>query len=438
MLILQLTICEMEKAMSSQRYEELVMLRRKFHQCAESGWLEFETTIKIVAYLKELRLEVKYGKEIHGQRQGLATQVQMDKHKTNIEYLKNNFDAEEILQGYTGAVAILDTKIPGPTIALRFDIDANDIEETKVEHRPARDGFASKNKGMMHACGHDGHIAIGLVTAKYMVSRQKDLIGKIIFIFQPAEEGVRGAKSVVQSGILDNVDYILSGHIGFMGRENEIICGVGGFLATNKLDVYFHGQSAHAGAYPELGRNALLAGANCATNLHTLTQYSGGMSRINVGTFHGGTARNVVPSDAKLELETRGETQEINEDLSRRTVEMIEASAKMYGVSCEVVEVGSAPAYKYVENEFSAHVHELLKKQGFNVKENAFLGASEDVTYMFHEVEKNGGKALYLIFGTKLSAPHHHPSFDFSEEVLENSFRCYSEILMDILSKHKL
>jgi aminobenzoyl-glutamate utilization protein A len=421
--------------MSSQRFEELVKLRRSFHQCAESGWLEFETTIKIISYLKELGLEVKYGKAIHGNRQGIATQVEMDRHKTNIEYLKLDFDAEEIVQGYTGAVGILDTKVPGPTIALRFDIDANDIIEAEEEHRPARDGFASKNSGMMHACGHDGHIAIGLVTAKDIVSRQKDLKGKIIFIFQPAEEGVRGAKSIVQSGILENVDYILSGHIGFMGRENEIICGVGGFLATNKLDVYFHGQSAHAGAYPELGRNALLAGANCTINLHTLTQYSGGMSRINVGTLHGGTARNAVPSEAKLELETRGENQEINRDLRRRAEEVIEASAKMYGVSCEVVEVGSAPAYKYVKNEFTDHVLELLKTQGFNVNEDAFMGASEDITYMFDEVEKSEGKALYLIFGTKLSAPHHHPSFDFSEEVLENSFRCYSEILLNFLAK---
>ncbi|MGE5632983.1 MAG: amidohydrolase [Caulobacteraceae bacterium] len=423
--------------MNSAMLQELIELRRGFHRCAESGWLEFETTIRIISYLKELGLEVAYGKRIHSQRQGLPSKQQMDRHKNSIQCSKYDFDTEEILQGYTGAVGILDTKIPGPTVALRFDIDANDIEEAQEDHRPVREGFASKNKGMMHACGHDGHIAIGLTAAKYLSSRRKDLKGKIIFIFQPAEEGVRGAKSLVLSGLLKDVDYILSGHIGFMGKENEIVCGVGGFLATNKLDVYYHGQSAHAGACPELGRNALLAGANCAINLHTLTQYSSGMSRVNVGTFRSGTARNAVAAEAKLQLETRGETQEINEDLQRRAYEVIEASAKMYGVSCEIVEAGSAPAYQYVRNDFSARVLALLKSKGFNVLEGASLGGSEDVSYMFHEVEKNGGTALYLVFGTKLNAPHHHPSFDFDEAALENGFRCYSEIVLDLLMKTK-
>ncbi|MDF2532325.1 MAG: amidohydrolase [Clostridia bacterium] len=423
--------------MNSPMLQKLVELRREFHKCAESGWLEFETTIKIITYLDKLGLEVRYGKTIHGKRQGLPSQEKMDAHKKLKEHLKCDFDVEEIFQGYTGAIGILDTKTPGPTIALRFDIDANDIMEAQENHRPAKEGFSSEHKNMMHACGHDGHIAIGLATAQYIVSRKNDLKGKVIFIFQPAEEGVRGAKSIVQSGILDHVNYILSGHIGFMGKENEIICGVGGFLATSKLDVYFKGQSAHAGAYPEKGRNALLAAANCTINLHTLTQYSGGMSRMNVGTFHAGTARNAVPAEAKIELELRGETQDINEDLRSRVEGMIEASAKMYGVSCEIVEMGSAPAYKYEKNDFSTYVVKLLEAQGFSVSEGASMGASEDVTYLFQEVEKNGGKALYLIFGTALSAPHHHPSFDFSEEVLEASVRSYSKILLNLLMKQK-
>jgi aminobenzoyl-glutamate utilization protein A len=230
---------------------------------------------------------------------------------------------------------------------------------------------------------------------------------------------------------------MLSGHIGFMGREGEVICGVGGFLATTKLDAYFHGKSAHAGANPELGRNALLAAANCAINLHTLTQYSGGMSRMNVGTFRAGTVRNSVPDEAKLELEARGETQEINDDISKRAHQMLEAGAKMYNVGCEIEEVGSAPAYDYSRNEFSTKVLDLLRARGLNVTEGASLGASEDVSYMFREVEKNGGKALYLIFGTTLTAPHHNPKFDFDEEALENGFICYREIILEFAGRDK-
>lgn len=423
--------------MNNTILEDLTRLRREFHQCAESGWLEFETTIKIIAYLKKLGLEIKFGREIHGQRQGLPSAEVINSHRNSLGDLKLDFDAEEILQGYTGAIGILDTGIPGPTIAMRFDIDANDIDETAEDHRPSNEGFASKNKNMMHACGHDGHISIGLKTAEYLVSKRQELRGKLIFIFQPAEEGVRGARSIVESGVLDKVDYILSGHLGFMGKENEVICGVGGFLATNKLDVYFHGVSAHAGANPELGRNALLAAANCSINLHTLTQYSGGMSRVNVGTLHAGTARNAVAAEAKLELETRGETQEINEDLLRRTYDMIEASAKMYGVTYDVAEVGSAPAYQYERDEFSTYVQELLKARGLSISEGASLGGSEDVTYMFREVMKKGGKALYLIFGTKLTALHHHPRFDFDERALENGFKSYCEVALDLLKMNK-
>ena len=232
---------------SSAVSKELIELRRKFHKCAETGWLEFETSIYIIEFLKAQGLDLKYGQSIHGKRIGLPSKSQMDTHKRKITLRKVDFDTSEILQGYTGAVAILDTQKPGPTVALRFDIDALSIDEAQVSHRPFSEGFSSKNKGMMHACGHDGHIAIGLMLAKTLASQRDRLIGKIIFIFQPAEEGVRGAKSMVDSGVLEDADYIFSGHIGFC-KNKQVVCGVGGFLATSKLDVSFIGKAAHAGA----------------------------------------------------------------------------------------------------------------------------------------------------------------------------------------------
>lgn len=424
--------------MENQALKELIRLRREFHQCAEVGWLEYETTIKIIQYLQNSGLKVVYGKTIHGERMGLPERTLMEKHKKNIAGLQVDFDIHEIVEGYTGAVGILDTQRPGPTIALRFDIDSNGIDEdTKEEHRPYKENFISKNKGMMHACGHDGHIAMGLMLARRLSNRKEQLSGKILFLFQPAEEGVRGAKSFVDAGILEDVDYILSGHIGFMAKKNQVICGVGGFLATTKLDIHYYGSPSHAGAYPELGKNALLAGANCAVNLHTLPQFSEGMSRVNVGVLHAGTARNVVPSYAKLEVEIRGETQEINDKLLEKAYHVIEGSGKLHNIEYEVKKVGGAPAYHPQQNEFIAYVMNLLSKYHFEILQNASLGGSEDVSYMFNEVEKNGGKAIYMVFGTDLKAPHHHSSFDFDEEALMNGYTCYKEIVLDLLSKER-
>ncbi|WZL72578.1 amidohydrolase [Clostridiaceae bacterium 35-E11] len=424
--------------MENQALQELICLRREFHQCAEIGWLEYETTIRIIQYLKSFGLEVIYGKQIHSERIGLPEKDLMEEHKKGIIDLHVDFDTQEILEGYTGAIGVLNTQRPGPTIALRFDIDSNGIEEdTKEVHKPYREKFISKNKGMMHACGHDGHIAMGLLLAKKLSNAKEQLSGKILFLFQPAEEGVRGAKSFVDAGVLEDVDYIFSGHIGFMAKKNQVICGVGGFLATTKLDIHYYGRPSHAGAYPELGKNALLAGASCALNLHTLPQFSEGMSRINVGIFQAGTARNVVPSYAKLEVEIRGETQEINDKLLEKAYHIIEGSAKLYDIEYQVKKVGGAPAYHPQQDKFTAYVMDLLHKHDFEILQNASLGGSEDVTYMFNEVEKNGGKALYMVFGTTLKAPHHHSSFDFDEEVLVNGYICYQDIVLDLLSKAK-
>lgn len=182
-------------------FKKIVDLRREFHKCAEIGWLEFETTVKIIEYLKSFGYDVIYGKKIHSERMGLPNESTMRGHKDELK-LKADFDLSEILEGYTGAVGILDTHKDGPTVAMRFDIDANGIEETNdASHLPNKKNFASLNKNMMHACGHDGHIAIGLLVAEKIAERRDNLRGRFIFIFQPAEEGVRGAKSIVGTGV---------------------------------------------------------------------------------------------------------------------------------------------------------------------------------------------------------------------------------------------
>lgn len=407
----------------SMTFEQMSRMRREFHQIAEPGWLEFQTTVKIIEYLKSYGYDdLTYGKAIHGERMGLPTKNKMEDYRDSLS-LEADYDLSEILEGYTGVVAKLDTGKEGPTIAMRFDIDANDVEETHDEvHIPNKEGFRSKNDFAMHACGHDGHITIGLSIAKWLMDEKDDLKGKFIIVFQPAEEGVRGARSMVEAGVLDGADYFLAGHIG-LGVENGVLgLGTIGFLATSKLDVYFEGVPSHAGAAPELGKNALLAAASCALNLHTLTQFASGMTRLNVGTLNAGSGRNVVPGNAMMQIETRGENEEVNEALRKKVDKVIEGSANTFDVEYRIVEAGSAPAYNTYNKEFVDEVGAYLKEDGFKIDIARALGGSEDVTYMMNEVENNGGKALHFMFGTKLAAAHHNNKFDYEEKTIEFAF----------------
>lgn len=144
-------------------------------------------------------------------------------------------------------------------------MDALDLNEQHDDsHRPHRDHFASCNAGMMHACGHDGHTAIGLGLAHVLKQYAAQLNGVIKLIFQPAEEGTRGARAMVAAGVVDDVDYFTAIHIGTGVPAGTVVCGGDNFMATTKFDVQFSGVAAHAGGKPEDGRNALLAAAQAA------------------------------------------------------------------------------------------------------------------------------------------------------------------------------
>lgn len=417
--------------------DNLKDLRREFHKIAEPGWLEIQTTIKIINYLKSYGYNVKYGKDIHSDnRMGLPTKKQRKEYIDSLN-LNVDFDISEILEGYTGAVATIDTGVEGPTIGIRFDIDANEIEESLDEnHIPYKENFRSQNNFAMHACAHDGHIAIGLSIAKWIMEEKNNLKGKFIIIFQPAEEGVRGAKGMVEKGIVDEVDYFLAGHIG-LGLESGILgLGTIGFLSTSKMDIHFKGVPSHAGAAPELGKNALLAAASCSLNLHTLTQFSSGTTRLNVGILNAGTARNIVPSKATMKIEIRGENADITQKLDEKVRNVVEGSAKAFDVEYEIIAEGEAPAYNTYDKEFVEIISKNLKQKGFNIDIARSLGGSEDVTYMMNRVEENGGKSIHFGFGSNLSGAHHNNKFDFEEETLDMAFDALCNTIKLLVEKN--
>lgn len=403
--------------------QALITLRRKLHQMAEPGWLEMATTVFLIDYLLDLGFEVQYGRAIHGPEQmGRPDPTVIEAHAAGLAVTRE-YDISDILAGYTGLIARWDTGRPGKTYGLRFDIDANEVPESDdPAHRPAAEGFASRNHGAMHACGHDGHMTIGLGLAEW-IAQADDLTGRYVLIFQPAEEGVRGAKSMVESGQLAGIDVFLSGHIG-LGTPSGIL-GVGtvGFYATSKLDITFSGVPAHAGAKPEDGRNALLGACSFSLQAHSLPQFSSGISRINVGTLQAGTGRNVVPAQAKLTIETRGEVSAINQAIKERLIAMAEGTALSFGLSHSVQEVGGAPAWTEDSAPVIPELFDYLSQAGFDIKKSPRLGGSEDVTYMMQDVLDNGGQVVHFIFGADLSAGHHNDRFDFDEDVLEMALR---------------
>ncbi|HPR91034.1 MAG TPA: amidohydrolase, partial [Synergistaceae bacterium] len=252
----------MKTTMDSSMKQRLVQLRREFHAHAETGWTEFWTTAKIAGILKNLGYQVSVGKEILDLESVMGRPSEDEMAKYIERAVHQGADPEWIkrMDGYTGAVAVLDTGKKGPTLAFRFDIDAVDVAEAAEEnHRPFREGFASMNENAMHSCGHDAHTVIGLGFAELLMRRKEELKGVFKLIFQPAEEGVRGGKAVAMKGILDDVDYFLGAHIGMGIPTGNVAPGCGDFLCTTKFDAVYKGKAAHAGGAPNEGKNALLA-----------------------------------------------------------------------------------------------------------------------------------------------------------------------------------
>ena len=340
--------------------------------------------------------------------------------------------------GKTGIVATMKTEQPGKTVAFRFDMDCNDVEEEKEEtHRPSKEGFVSQHKRAMHACGHDGHVTIGLAAAKLLAANKARLSGTIKLIFQPAEEGVRGAYAMVNAGVVDDVDYLFGGHIGFKATtDNCLVTLTDGFLATTKLDAFFTGVSAHAGAAPEQGKNALLAAAQAAISLNTISRHSKGSSRINVGVLNAGTGRNVVPDVASIKLETRGATTEIDEYMVTEAKRIINACAAMYDVDVKIVMAGAAPAC-FADKELGHEVAELIEEKCHydEVLEYVDMGGSEDCGYFMERVQQRGGRALYMMYGTQIAAGHHNSHFDFNEDCMWKAAATITEIAVHFSNK---
>lgn len=411
--------------LAQELQEKTIARRRDFHRYAEVAWTEFRTASIVADTLEKLGYSVQAGDEVIAPEamMGVPSEAELEKQvKRALEQGANPRWIEKMQGGKTGVMGTLNFSEAGPTVVLRFDMDANDAVEAMNEtHRPYLENFASINKGAMHACGHDGHTAAGLAIAEILAELKAELKGKVKIIFQPAEEGVRGAKAMVAKGIVDDADYLLGMHLGFqVDKTGYLACNMQGFLATSKYDAVFRGVPAHAGAAPETGKNALLAAATAVLNLQAISRHSEGVSRINVGVMTAGTGRNVIPPNATIKFETRGMTTAINEYVANEALRIIEGAAAMQGVEVLVSEMGGAAGCSN-----SPELVSLITKtaERLNIFEHIIpecnFGASEDCSYFMERVQQRGGQAAYALIGSNLAAGHHDSYFDFDEASLE-------------------
>lgn len=409
-------------------YEQrLLHYRRDFHRHPETAWLEYRTSAILANRLEELGCDVRAGEEIIDPGYMISPVEEAERNRQIDKVQEEMPELAPYLQrmgNATGVIGVMDTHRPGPLTAFRFDIDALPIEEAyNSSHLPCRQNFRSLWGQRMHACGHDGHSAVGIVLAEKIINNLDKFCGRFMFIFQPAEEGAKGGKSITDSWRYPIPDYLFAFHIGF-AKADELVCGVDRFLVTTKFDVTFTGESAHAGTTPNKTRNALLAAAEATLRFQDIPPSPEGTTRVNIGCFTAGEARNAIASKAYLQGETRGETEKLDAYVMDQVQKLIPQCAAHYQAGSELCVVGrtaSEPSDTRLCRLIARQAEELGIYREITLHKH--FPASEDATWLMRMVREHGGEASYLLFGAALEAGHHSPEFDFDEQVLMKALR---------------
>ena len=407
--------------MSRDVRNRLSDLRREFHRHPEPGWCELRTTARVVDELERIGVDdLAVGEEALAADERMAVPPKDELDEWLARAIREDVRRdvlERAADGHTGVVATLE-RGEGPTVGLRVDLDGISMTESdEPGHRPADEGFRSEHDGYMHACGHDAHVAIALGTVEAV--RDSEFSGTFEVFFQPAEEISGGGKPMVESGLVDDVDYLFALHVGLEKPTGTVVAGVEKPLAMAHLTATFEGASAHAGKAPHEGANAMQAMATAVQNAYAIPRHPDGMTRVNFGCVEGGTASNVIAEEITLTGEVRGETTALMEYTRTELERVLYAAAEMH--DCDVtVEVTSESPRADSDPELRALVGEVAKGvRGVDtVVPSADFGASEDATYFMERVQSAGGLATYLVIGTDHPTNHHTPTFDVDEESL--------------------
>ncbi|MEQ2456799.1 amidohydrolase [Flavonifractor hominis] len=409
---------------------QLTAYRREFHHYPENGWREFRTSARVAELLTEMGYTVAMGPDVIepssvGEPERLTPeQVQAEMDRAVRQGANERFVA--MTQGWPGVMAVLDTGREGPVSAMRFEMDCLPYDEPeKPGYRPYDEGYLSCNPKSVHACGHDGHTAIGLGIAQALMERRDQLRGKIKLFFQPAEETFYGAQSIVDKGHLDDVMNFIAVHIA-LSAENKplpshtIACGCRDFLSDRQLDVYLEGRAAHPCGASQEGKNALLAACSAALNIHSIAPHEAGLCRVNVGEIHAGVCANTIAPNAMMRIEYRGQFPEISAYAGKRIFDILDGTAKAYDLTYHYVDYGEVPAgasdYAMMEIiQRAANKVPWFEKVYFEGN----VGGTDDAAVMITKVQQNGGIGTYVGIGADATNTVHDPEFDFDEDCLQ-------------------
>ncbi len=322
--------------------------------------------------------------------------------------------------GKTGVVGVLDGKRDGPTIMVRCDMDALPVTEANSAD------YISQTPGKMHACGHDGHTAIGLAVAKMLTAHRDQIAGRVKFIFQPAEEIGLGAAAMIADGALDNPkpDVAVGLHLFNDLPIGEVSLTPGPAMASSdNWTITIKGKGGH-GAVPEQTRDPIVAGAQIVNALQTIVSRNVSAfdtAVVSVTMFHAGDANNVIPPSAQLAGTFRAYTPETRRFIGQRLREI--ATGIAAALQCEA-DVLIEPMTQPVIND--AVVTTRLNKAFSAINNTRQLHFLDNVRWMAGEdmalfLERVPG--TYMFVGSanharELDYPHHHPRFDFDEDAL--------------------
>lgn len=355
---------------------EMVALRRELHAHPELSQQESRTSARVAEFLSGARLDLR---RVAG----------------------------------TGLLASVSGEGPR-TVLLRVDLDALPIQEASAVP------YASRVPGVMHACGHDGHAAIGAAAARVLASRRPP--GGVRVLFQPAEETSRGAQAALAEGVLAGVDAVLSIHL-----WNELAVGTLGvkagplMAAADRLRIVVHGRGGH-GAIPHRAADPVVAAAQIVTALQTAV--SRGVSPLDaavvtIGSIHGGAAPNVIPDEVTLTGTVRTFDARLRREMRERILQIASGVAK--GLGCQA-ETELAPSNPAVVNDervaaLARRVAVRLVGEANVVVPTPTMGGEDAALYL----ERVPG--CYVFVGSAnaargLAGPHHSPRFDFDEDAL--------------------
>ncbi len=377
-----MTLYDELKARAYALREEIIARRRDFHQNPELAFEEYRTAGIVAQELNALGLEVRTG------------------------------------VGKTGVIAILEGAVDGPTVLVRADMDALPI----LEEYEA--GFKSQNAHKMHACGHDGHTAIGLGVAKVLAEHRDQIVGRIKFVFQPAEEIGLGAQAMVQDGALidPRPDVTLGLHL-----WNSMPVGVVGaadgpvMAGSSNFHVVITGKGGHA-ASPHVAIDPVVCAAHLITALQTIVSRTidpFDTAVISVAQVRAGDAFNIIPQTAELNGTIRTFRLPVRDQVVARFQEIAENVAKAMGctASVEITHIT-----KPVDNhpEVSARARKVFTsvQPTVSLDLTARTMGSEDVSEFMTDIP-----GLYFFLGAKDETQsayygHHHPRFSIDEEAL--------------------